>query len=749
MEKVRTVMSDSRIEKLLKAILGQEVQLEPRESRVEDLLYAILTGGSHDEPTLSEMEDILLCILHGERYEGPTSSRINDMLKVKANGGSYDEPRLSRIEELIYEWINGGDISTYTGTLPAVLHTVAGFLESYKIWGNTGGVGNEAVVASLSEPLCGIDGHADSIDLSTGTLTRKIGKLELTGEEQCTINNPNTERAYFSIPSGISVASRSTQVCTYYQWNTITATNEQIGIYMTQTGVVRIRENAPSQSQLSNFKSYLAAQYANGTPVTIWYVLAEPEISTVPVPSGFTGTIEGYLIQDGTPTPESPIYPTANGIRNADDTYSIQYGYKLPILSNDTATDIYIGDTQLAKDEYVDSETKKIYKFKEVHKDTVTINGIVWDILGYNHDEVYNEDGTLAQHTVTIQTHDCVDDLQFDAREALFAFPDGLAAGSYTFTIKAHNWVSTDVNKSLTFTLTQAVPKGGQLVVSQDYNASFTTGNISSYASSSATEPIETVKMNEGDTGTSLGDVTNAIVDNTNSCQRALFGSNRWGTSALKQLLNSDKAAETFWKAQTVFDRPPSWAANTAGFLYGMDPDFVSVLGKTRKRTALNTVSDGGGYEDSVEKVFLLSMGEVYAGKENNINEGDPYDYFKDFSDFSAPSTGKDTNRVKYGNGTAKYWWLRSPYTGYASHVRYVYALGEVTTSRATYSYGVAPACCIILDDMPQNTWLQDHFLKPTDPPAPLPQIPTTVGKTVIEYGEEGVQPEKVELKYR
>lgn len=419
----------------------------------------------------------------------------------------------------------------------------------------------------------------------------------------------------------------------------------------------------------------------------------------------------------------------------APATSDTPYGFKLPIISNDIITDIYIGDTQLAKDEYVDSKSNKIYKYKEVHSDTVTINGIEWDILGYDHDAVYREDGTLAQHTVTIQTHDCIDNLQFDAREALFALPDGLAAGSYTFTIKAHSWVSTDVNKSLTFTLTQAIPKGGQLVVSQAYNASFTTGNISSYASSSATEPIETVKMNEGDTGTSLGDVTNAIVDNTNSCQRALGGSNRWGTSALRQFLNSDKAAGTFWKAQTAFDRPPSWAATTAGFLYDMDSDFVSVIGRVSKRTALNTVSDGGGYEDSVEKVFLPSRSEVYAGKENNIDEGDPYDYFKDFSDFSAPSTGKDTNRIKYKNGSAEYWWLRSPITSYAGSVRIINPPGELNSSYVTSSRGVTPACCIILDDISQSAWLQEHFLKAIDPPSQLPQIPTFAGETTIDYG--------------
>jgi hypothetical protein len=180
-----------------------------------------------------------------------------------------------------------------------------------------------------------------------------------------------------------------------------------------------------------------------------------------------------------------------------------------------------------------------------------------------------------------------------------------------------------------------------------------------------------------------------------------------------------------------------------------MDTDFISVLGKTKKRTALSTVSDGGGYEDSIEKVFLPSRTEVYAGSENGIDEGSPYDFFKDFSDLSAPSLAADTNRVKYLSGAAKYWWLRSPYTGGASFVRSITPSGALYDYNMTSSIGVAPACCIILDDISQNTWLQDHFFKNTDPPEPLPQMPTFAGATTISYGGTGAQPEKVEFKYK
>ena len=41
---------------------------------------------------------------------------------------------------------------------------------------------------------------------------------------------------------------------------------------------IRIME---SNSTLQDWKTYLAQQYANGTPVTVWYVLATPETAIV------------------------------------------------------------------------------------------------------------------------------------------------------------------------------------------------------------------------------------------------------------------------------------------------------------------------------------------------------------------------------------------------------------------------------------------------------------------------------------
>lgn len=301
------------------------------------------------------------------------------------------------------------------------------------------------------------------------------------------------------------------------------------------------------------------------------------------------------------------------------------------------------------------------------------------------------------EHSLTVGFQDCYAELQFDAREAMFAFDEELAAGTYHFTIGVQPWFAGDVNKVVQFTLTQAIPAGGQLVVNNGYNATMIGATISAFASGTATTATETVTMTAGSGGTDLGTLTAAVSGNLNSIHRGLLGSNNYAQSAMRQLINSDKAAGSVWTPQTKFDRPPSWAANTAGFLHGMDPDFVAVLGKVKKRTALNTVSDGGGYVDTIEKVFLLSQTEVYSGLNNNVNEGGPYRYFSEFSDLTAAGGGADANRIKYRNGAAKYWWLRSPYTGGANHVRHITPSGALNNLiDASSSNGVVPACCIV-----------------------------------------------------
>lgn len=55
-------------------------------------------------------------------------------------------------------------------------------------------------------------------------------------------------------------------------------------------------------------------------------------------------TIYGNMLQTGTPTPDNPIQPQECGVLETEGTYAGQY--KIPILSNSTTTNIYLGEVQ-------------------------------------------------------------------------------------------------------------------------------------------------------------------------------------------------------------------------------------------------------------------------------------------------------------------------------------------------------------------------------------------------------------------
>lgn len=304
---------------------------------------------------------------------------------------------------------------------------------------------------------------------------------------------------------------------------------------------------------------------------------------------------------------------------------------------------------------------------------------LIWDIVNIA------PDGTA----ITLLMHNTMPDLVFSAKQAAFAFPDGLAAGERHFTVAEQPWVAGDVGKTISFTLTQAIPAGGQLVLNNAYSATMIGSTISSFASPTATTATETVTMAEGSGGTDLGSLTNAgtPASGINSVQRALLGSNNWKDSAQRQMMNSDKPAGSVWTPQTIFDRPPSWASNTAGFLNGLDEDFLSVVSPTTYTTINNTISDGGGEYTLTDKFFLPSRTEIFGTNElTNYPEGEQFDYYVGAT---------DADRIKFRAGSARAWRLHTPYIYHASYVRYVSSSGALVSNGALTALGWAPACRI------------------------------------------------------
>lgn len=323
--------------------------------------------------------------------------------------------------------------------------------------------------------------------------------------------------------------------------------------------------------------------------------------------------------------------------------------------------------------------------------------GLIFDVLGIDHDTPSN---TRYTHSMTLQLHDQFPTpLQFDAPEAFFYCEEGLAAGTYYFTIDSTYDSTYNDLAAYQFTLAQSVPEGGQLTFPWASGEKASAVKVISFASATSTSAIEEVPVAEGTDGQYLGKLTvrGDFTHDLNSIHRVRYGSNRYKDSAIRQWLNSLSAAGSVWAPQTKWDRPPEWAANVAGFMYGMDADFLATIGKTHVITTRNTVCDGGGYDEMDDYFFLLSGSEAYMSSEHvSVIEGDPYPYYSDYSDLSAPDSGSDSNRVKLRGGSAQWWWLRTPFLTNGFTIRFVYATGSLNHYQAYYRNGVAPACNII-----------------------------------------------------
>ncbi len=319
----------------------------------------------------------------------------------------------------------------------------------------------------------------------------------------------------------------------------------------------------------------------------------------------------------------------------------------------------------------------------------------VWDIIGIDHDTPTDKTKT---HSMTLQLHDCfTGSLQYNARGALYYAQTQLAAGTYNFTCKGRTDYTADNDKTFQFTLASAVPAGGQIVVEANQNQALAGKTVKTYSSAESTSTIETTTLSEGSAGTSLGS-TDGTADQVNHIQRVVWASNNWEKSAIRQLLNSAAEAGNVWIPQSDFDRPPTWAETTEGFLRGVDADFLAVLGTVDKTTARSSL-DGEGSDILEEKIWLPSVTEVFGGQNGDVDEGTAYAYYADNSDLSVPGKGADRNRIKYKheNGAeAIYWWLRSASVSNAGQSYAVHPAGQASVTYPQSGLRISPACCIV-----------------------------------------------------
>lgn len=337
---------------------------------------------------------------------------------------------------------------------------------------------------------------------------------------------------------------------------------------------------------------------------------------------------------------------------------------------------------------------------------TETAGSITWVVRAHDHHVAAN--GRLS-HTMTLETKflygtsAAYKAVVFDASEALFYAENGLEAGSYYFTVKNQTWYTADNDVPYYFTLNNPVPAGGQLVLNMTYNQSLQNKTIKVYSSPSSNTATETATLSATpiDGAVNLGE-PDGNTENMNHMHRAIFGSNNYAQSAMRQWLNADGKVGTFWQPQTKFDRAPSWHTGSdaayAGFAHGLGDDFLNAVKAAVIPCRTNSVYEVNsldGTEFSVnqtynleDKFFLLSRPEIYGSWDSaSYKDGELLDYYDGTT---------QQEKIKYDEfGSARHAWLRSPNPSYGGSERYVYSDGSLYYNVAYYADGAAVACII------------------------------------------------------
>ncbi len=195
-----------------------------------------------------------------------------------------------------------------------------------------------------------------------------------------------------------------------------------------------------------------------------------------------------------------------------------------------------------------------------------------------------------------------------------------------------------------------------------------------------------TVKLMEGGTAVEYLVVNQGIPSNS-----SLYDASCDGTWLLRKDIHSERQ----WNTSNVNEYETS-AINT-----WLNGDFFNSLGSveqaTIKQVKLPYRKNGGsgGTDQSGSnglscKVFLLGGYELgWTTSDNGYFpvDGAKLSYFE-----SGTGTSANNKRIANLNGSAAFWWLRSPYTDYTNRVWRVYSDGNYSNNYASSSYGIRPA---------------------------------------------------------
>lgn len=278
-----------------------------------------------------------------------------------------------------------------------------------------------------------------------------------------------------------------------------------------------------------------------------------------------------------------------------------------------------------------------------------------------------------------------------------------MAAGDYYFVL-GQNWgTNVHANDVVSFTLGTALQFGEKICGC--YSAPDTAKtNWKIYAVTSDGKTIsDAISTGSSESGTNLGTVQNNARVTTgayllNRLYEIAYGYNRWAYSALRQYLNAEGAADTWWTAQDAFDVRPDYLATKPGFLSCYDAETIRYF-KPIKVVTVACDADSNVEDVTYDRVFLSSLEQMYCVPQFSGKEGSFWEYYKRLLGRTTPAPTSQTypRLIKYALGTtsAQYCFRRSAYRGHAYDVWGSYASGYVSTTTSSSAYRCAPGVFI------------------------------------------------------
>ena len=140
--------------------------------------------------------------------------------------------------------------------------------------------------------------------------------------------------------------------------------------------------------------------------------------------------------------------------------------------------------------------------------------------------------------------------------------------------------------------------------------------------------------------------------------------------------MNSSSTNRGGWRSSEMRSRMST-------FLKQLPSDLQSVIKAVSKKTSAGNQSSS--IEATSDKLFLLSEVEIFGSASNSFSgEGSQYDWYK-----------AGNTKVKKVNGSASYWWERSPKKNSTTNFDLVENKGSSYNMGASNTYGVSFAFCI------------------------------------------------------